>query len=247
MVGGNEPFVQSCQVCSHGAEGTYVDYQVLGRHVLDKWPRRTAIHCWNDGGPFTSVPVALPVAHDEGRETLEVTGVFCSVACAKRYALDTKGHDHGLQFMWLARLCTILFGDPTRAAVRPAPPRNTLRAYGGHLDLEAYRSGEFRGRVRLLSRPLVSYPIVAHIAPTQGQLGQVTGLRRPTARQVRKPTPQAVRTGPGLLAAPPAPPPPEVHTAPAESKGDDGPKQKKAPPRRSTRGSLDAYMKGPTG
>jgi hypothetical protein len=239
LQGGNDPFVKSCQICSVGQRGTYIDYQLFGRASLEKWPQHTEVCCWNDGEPFGTPPVPLPFAYDEARSTFEVCGVFCSVACAKRYALDTHGYQRGLQLMWLSQICDLIFKDPSLADTRPAPPRNTLARYGGHLALEDYRTEEFRGRVELLSRPLVSYPIVAHIAPTQGQMGQVTGLRRPTSRQVRgtatAAAPEAAKVGPGLL---------DDHAA-VEGKGGDGEETKQqvpaAPVRR--RGGLTQFLR----
>lgn len=164
------------------------------------WPRKTTVCCWNDGEPFAGVPVPLPFAHDEVLGTFEVSGVFCSVACAKRYSRDTQGYRIGLQMIWLSSICDIIFGDSSLSAVPPAPPRNTLVKYGGHIQLDEYRGGALDGCVELLSRPLVSFPIVAHIKPTQGQLGQVTGLRRPVVVDT-EPIPVEAR-GCGLLDMP---------------------------------------------
>ena len=121
--------------------------------------------------------------------------------------------------MWLSEMCHILFGDASLAVLPPAPPRNTLLQYGGHLTLQEYRGPSFRGRVQLLSRPIISYPVVAHIAPTQGQLGQVTGLRRPTQRRVRSGPTAAEPKEDGLLDSTPIAPEGKKEEAPRRLKG----------------------------
>ena len=194
--------MSSCQVCSAGQNGEFVDYQIFGTATIKAWPRSTHVVCWNDGATFSSVPIPLPFTYDDVAQVFEVAGVFCSVGCAKRYSVDTAGYRHGLQSMWLGHVCTMLFNDATLADALPAPPRNTLERYGGHLTLDAYRSGVYNGSVELLSRPMISYPIVAHIKPSQSNTGRVTGLRRPAVRGIREEELAHVgtdRSTPGLL------------------------------------------------
>lgn len=184
-----------------GQHGTFIDYKIFGANEITTWPQQTDLCCWNDGKPFDTVPIPLPFTHNEATQTFEVAGVFCSVGCAKRYSMDSMGYRHGLQTMWIGILCDRLFGDATLADVFAAPPRNTLAHFGGHLDLATYRSGQYNGRVELLSRPMISYPIVAHIKPTTGQQGQVLGLRRPMTRGMHEDemVPVDTDTIPGLL------------------------------------------------
>ena len=177
------PFVSSCQLCSSGVVGTYLEYDTLGKHDIEAWPSSTGVACWNDGATFTGPPMTLPFGYDDIRGTFEVAGVFCSTACAQRYAMDHFGHRTGLIMMWMHHLHKLLFpGTPYHAHGAMAPPRNTLVRYGGHLTLKEYRGDRtLRGAaVELLTRPLVSYPIVAHMTPTRGNMGTVTGLRRPS-------------------------------------------------------------------
>lgn len=159
--------------------------QIFGRSDIDTWPERTTTCCWNDGAEFDGVPVPIPYAYDDVRGTFEVGGTCCGVACVKRYLLGGMGYRHGLQDMWMVTICEIIFKNPALAYVPAAPPRNTLKRYGGHLSLEEYRGGTLNGRVELLSRPMISYPVVAHIQSSENLAGQVTGLRRPTSRHIR--------------------------------------------------------------
>ena len=178
--------MSSCQVCPMGQHGTFIDYKVFGQNTIKVWAKKTHLCCWNDGLPFDSIPIPLPFSYDDVTQSYEIAGVFCSVACAKRYSIDKMGYRHGLQSMWMARICGLLFGDVSMADVMPAPPRNTLTQFGGHLDMSQYRSGQYNGTIELLSRPMISYPVVAHIKPGHGQRGGVVGLRRPTTRGVRQ-------------------------------------------------------------
>ena len=89
------------------------------------------------------------------------------------------------------KLCELLFGDRELGHARPAPPRNTLERFGGHLSLQEYRKGTLTADdITLDSRPLVTYPIVA---VKKGSVG-ITDLRRPTTRGVPRGVPRGVRT-----------------------------------------------------
>ena len=199
----NTAFISSVQICSEKATGEWRDYLLFSKRELPRWPKRTDVACFNCAANFDGPPLPLPYEFDEIRQTWKVGGCFCGVPCAKRFLVDQRSPVMGLQRMWLRRLCGVLFKDGEgRADVPAAPPRRALRTFGGHLPLDEYRGKRGNaGTVRILEPPLISYPVVAHIERSDGQLGMVKNLKRPPKqRKTAAAAPAAAAAAPkGLL------------------------------------------------
>lgn len=173
-----KPFSSSYKTYQDTNDDTiYREYTLFSNH----WPSTTAVCCWNDGETFDTIPFPLPRGQlDDGR--IQVCGVFCSVPCAKRYAIDHMVYRVGFQIMMISTLCEQLFGDASLACVAAAPPRNTLKRYGGHLSMDEYRSGLLNHtNVTLCSPPMVQYPIIVG-APAEGN---ILDLRRPNDHHIK--------------------------------------------------------------
>lgn len=103
-----------------------------------EWPSSTSVYCHWCCHPFDTVPFGMPVKYANGQ--FHVIGCFCSVECAcsnifasPRDSIDECLNRYSL-LNSLAKACG-LGPEP----VRPAPEKQTLAIFGGHLDIEQFR------------------------------------------------------------------------------------------------------------
>jgi hypothetical protein len=124
------------------------------------WPRHTDIKCWHCCHSFASVPISIPHVHVH--RYYEVYGVFCSLNCAKRFILDTKTYDVYTILMSLNEVCIKIFGlaDHDVFACMPAPPRCFLDLFGGHLNIEAFRTLSLQCYSEVVTPPFVSRALI---------------------------------------------------------------------------------------
>jgi hypothetical protein len=85
---------------------------------------------------FTNRPVVLPT-RDTG-EYLIVTGNFCCPECAVSYLFDMRQDSH-TRWEQLALLYRV-YSDACNGKIHPAPPRTSLKLFGGPLSIQEYRS-----------------------------------------------------------------------------------------------------------
>jgi hypothetical protein len=85
---------------------------------------------------FTHRPVILPI-RDTG-DYLIVTGNFCCPECATSYLFDMRqdSHTRWEQLSLLHRL----YNESCNGKIHPAPPRTSLKLFGGNLSIQEYRS-----------------------------------------------------------------------------------------------------------
>jgi len=103
---------------------------------------------------FTHRPVVLPI-RDTG-EYLEVSGNYCSPECAVAYLFDMRQDSH-TRWEQLALLYRV-YGEVCQGTIHPAPPRTTLRLFGGSFSIEEYRAliQSHKVRVDVHLPPMVS-------------------------------------------------------------------------------------------
>ena len=66
----------------------------------------------------------------------KVTGNFCSPNCVKTYALNSKIYQNRIYL--IGHMYRKLFGP--NYTIKPAPPIQTLKEYGGKLSIEEFRA-----------------------------------------------------------------------------------------------------------
>ena len=124
---------------SHAAERFTTDMmkEVLGRTKTPTYAPSTA--CFWCCHSFGWKPSCIPVSYDAYENMYTCEGHFCSPECALSYVYaDVSISDIGRwsRHSLLADLYLCMY--TTRDLV-PAPPRSTLRLFGGPLDIEQYR------------------------------------------------------------------------------------------------------------
>ena len=95
--------------------------------------------CWWCCHPFEGEALNVPYKYDELKKKFYTTGIFCSWACMKAYAVDAYGITRGgiiSQNISLMRMKT----TKNLKSVCRAPNRYCLKAFGGTMDIEEFRN-----------------------------------------------------------------------------------------------------------
>ena len=90
-------------------------------------------HCHHN---FNNKPFFLPINYNCELNRFKVTGNFCSPNCVKTYALNSKIYQNRIYL--IGHMYRKLFGP--NYTIKPAPPIQTLKEYGGKLSIEEFRA-----------------------------------------------------------------------------------------------------------
>ena len=90
-------------------------------------------HCHHN---FNNKPFFLPIDYNCELNRFKVTGNFCSPNCVKSYALNSKIYQNRTYL--IGHMYRKLFGP--NYTIKPAPPIQTLKEYGGKLSIEEFRA-----------------------------------------------------------------------------------------------------------
>lgn len=101
----------------------------------------TSVWCWTCCHPFETIPVAIPHIYDSKRNIFFCYGNFCSFSCAKRYVLESSGNTQSCTLLALLRSKIIGGLGTTNIGIKAAPPRASLKVFGGKLSIESFREG----------------------------------------------------------------------------------------------------------
>ena len=147
-----------CKLPSYYSEKLMVLFQDANRY--QKLPEKTDIACYWCCHGFNSHPCAIPRHIMD--EVWYMYGNFCSPECSTAY-LFKECIDNHVQWERYA-LLNCLYSDDAEiksnssSGIRPAPPREILRMFGGTMDISEYRAlvHEKRLRVDVMTPPMVS-------------------------------------------------------------------------------------------
>lgn len=110
----------------------------------DEYPESTDVLCWHCCHSFEGRPIPLPLSYNQHLDAYRVYGTFCSFRCMLGYLGDYRqsipgasNGSIGMTVFDFYRKCT---GDSNPAHLQRAPPRCMLKAFGGHMSLEDFRS-----------------------------------------------------------------------------------------------------------
>lgn len=90
-------------------------------------------HCHHN---FNNKPFFLPIDYNCESKRFKVTGNFCSPNCVKTYACNSKIYENRIYL--IGHMYRKLFG--ANYTIKPAPPIQTLKEYGGKLSIEEFRA-----------------------------------------------------------------------------------------------------------
>ena len=107
-------------------------------HNMSALCDRTDVHCWWCSHQFTCKPCFLPHTYNSLMDTYEIYGTFCSWNCAKAY-LNNKGGYRVYRNSSMLRLMVHKI-EKEFIMISPAPPRELLTIFGGHMDIDEFRN-----------------------------------------------------------------------------------------------------------
>lgn len=118
---------------------------------LKEWPNSTDIHCWWCCHRFPSIPIGLPVSYMKSKDAYRVQGIFCSFECMTSYADELKLDKKFIR--------DLLYKLTARSIVRladlpKAPPRCTLRMFGGELGIDEFRKNSVSKVYKMVNYPM---------------------------------------------------------------------------------------------
>jgi len=106
----------------------------------NEWPIDCNICCWWCCHKFENIPCTLPTKYDPLRKRFTFTGMFCSWNCSKAYNLNMSDYKKIERNGLITFLLQQLYGIDTAIRIKPAPPRETLKMFGGYLDIFEFRN-----------------------------------------------------------------------------------------------------------
>jgi hypothetical protein len=120
----------------------------------EDWLHNTDVCCWWCCHSFDTVPIGLPEKYDELLKKFQVKGVFCSFSCIVAYKNEHKRirvNDYLIKFLYNKLTGTFLLDSH----LEPAPPRCSLKMFGGELTIEEFRNSFRENRVY----KMIEYPM----------------------------------------------------------------------------------------
>ena len=125
-----------------------------GRGESD-WPKSCSWSCWWCTEPFSTIPIPCPYDYDSMRRHYKVTGVFCSFNCCKAYYLDMHVKRYPRLESLVTSMAKEIFKLPSTAfPIYAAPPRQSLKKFGGFMTIEEFRA-ESKIAINVIERPNV--------------------------------------------------------------------------------------------
>lgn len=107
------------------------------------WPTTTQEWCWYCCHPFDTQPLPMPIKHDSHRDVFHVMGTFCSWACMKAYNLESSSYMKYMNANNITLFHKRCTGELRR--IRPAPPKQALKVFGGAMSIEEFRAASEQG------------------------------------------------------------------------------------------------------
>jgi len=106
----------------------------------NEWPNECDICCWWCCNTFENIPCTLPTRYDSLRKRFTFMGVFCSWNCSKAYNFNMSDHKKYERSQLITFLVQQLYGIENAINIKPAPPREALKMFGGYLDIHEFRN-----------------------------------------------------------------------------------------------------------
>lgn len=130
-------------------------FEILSNFIDNKeWIKKTDVCCWWCCHNFDTVPLGLPIYYNSINNKFQVKGIFCSFACIVSYNRDIKSKSNKFEYL-IKFLYTKLTGAKLHDIIKPAPPRCSLKMFGGELSIEEFRNTFNENKIY----KLVEYPM----------------------------------------------------------------------------------------
>lgn len=132
-------------------------YEFIDANRRGEWPKSTHIYCMWCCHSFDWTPCALPCKYLEG--IFYVRGNFCSFNCASAY--NFRENHNGIQMWERNSLLNLMYKQIFKqdfVKIKPAPPREVLKIFGGFMTIEEYRASFITNRrdFKIIEPPMIS-------------------------------------------------------------------------------------------
>jgi len=130
-------------------------YEFINANNDKVWPESTNINCWWCCHQFTNTPCSLPEYYK--KDKFYVSGCFCSFNCTASYNFNRNDDNMWERFSLLNLMYKKLYNTKF-VKISLAPPRETLKMFGGYLSIEEFRENLLRTdkTFSVVKPPLVS-------------------------------------------------------------------------------------------
>jgi hypothetical protein len=160
-------------ICSSNERRGYEKRSVFFVHPLfngeGEWPQQTTVVCRYDGEPFDSIPIPLPIDHNNENNTYVCYGIFCSAACVKAFMENNPVYSNALSMIWLKKIMCEVFGDFDD--IVEAPPIDLLIKNGGELTIEQFRKfGRQKTRIITHRMPFFTCALAFELVKEYGKV-----------------------------------------------------------------------------
>lgn len=121
----------------NGSKVVNVLNEFAEKNKNNEWPSNTSISCYWCVHKFDNAPFAIPINYKNG--SFDVFGCFCSLECAAAHNFnENKSQDE----MWERYQLINMMSREMKLGnvVRCAPPRLSLKVFGGNMDIDTFRN-----------------------------------------------------------------------------------------------------------
>jgi hypothetical protein len=135
----SDEIVETEQGDDNSSRGIGGFFEVLGKFINNKdWLHNTDVCCWWCCHKFDTVPIGMPVKYNHNEKKFRVKGIFCSFSCLMAYKCDKPKFTNDYLIKLLYNKIT---GELTLSSgILVAPPRESLKIFGGKLTIEEFRN-----------------------------------------------------------------------------------------------------------
>ena len=130
-------------------------YEFINANNDKTWPESTNTHCWWCCHQFTCMPCSLPEYYK--KDKFYVSGCYCSFNCTASYNFSKNDDDMWERYSLLNLMYKKLYNQKL-TKINLAPPRETLKMFGGYLSIEEFRENSLKNDKTfvVIKPPLIS-------------------------------------------------------------------------------------------
>lgn len=124
---------------SEESRGVSGFFEVLSKFINNKdWLHNTDVCCWWCCHKFDTVPIGMPLSYNENVKKFRVKGVFCSFSCMMAYKCDKPKimNDYLIKLLYKKITGELSLSN----TILVAPPRESLKIFGGKLTIDEFRN-----------------------------------------------------------------------------------------------------------
>lgn len=125
---------------------------------FNEWPQKTDALCLYCSEKCPQIPIPRVKNYNLRTDSFSIQGFFCRPCCALGYIRETNfGGDHDRSYVWTQVFLKRYFGVKTFYC---APPKTTLKKYGGSLTLKEFYGDENNVGIKLFYKQSLNAPFI---------------------------------------------------------------------------------------